>query len=493
MVPCWRLQQRWDPLLRGCALHMGCSNMLSCCCALCWRCRQAGSFACCQAAGWDYSPIWVTKAIGLLAFTGREVSVLGLSLQAASSEPYVEVKTGNHEMVSRTLHIQAAKVVAAHAASVGDALLGVPLLCSAGEPLACCLLHPASCIPLSHAISFQHRWATPAHLPTCPGADLRALALVCPQAEGIATLAVLAKDDAEATEALVPPVMRRAASGGRGSAAGGGPVALRRHADRAHAQGRRARGRARALGRPRASGALCAHPQHLPAACTSVRRLVLLAGHSGSRRAPCGTMIAMGRLPSNVLLYQCLLARDDKTIFLAMWVQHHSKAWRALSASIAESRPRKAAVLWLLELIRDQHAHVRLHACSTRAMCGARWASWRRRAGSGTPRCCCASCACPTPRPPSAPPARRPASTAPTCPQTQVRLPSPGAITQASHLRMLCKTKEPACASTASGQGTAQAFVILLPDSAVEGAHLLGMVGSAPGTLVAMSAGEGVV
>ena len=46
----------------------------------------------------------------------------------------MEVSTGNHEMVSRTLHIQAAKVVAAHAASVGDALLGVPLLCSAGEP-----------------------------------------------------------------------------------------------------------------------------------------------------------------------------------------------------------------------------------------------------------------------------------------------------------------------------------------------------------------------
>ena len=77
------------------------------------------------------------------------MSVSGLSLQAASSEPYVEVKTGNHEMVSRTLHIQAAKVVAAHAASVGDALLGVPLLCSAGEPLACCLLHPSSCKSVS--------------------------------------------------------------------------------------------------------------------------------------------------------------------------------------------------------------------------------------------------------------------------------------------------------------------------------------------------------
>ena len=36
------------------------------------------------------------------------------------------------EGISRTLHIQAAKVVTAHAASVGDTLLGVPLLCSAG-------------------------------------------------------------------------------------------------------------------------------------------------------------------------------------------------------------------------------------------------------------------------------------------------------------------------------------------------------------------------
>ena len=80
------------------------------------------------------------------------MSVLSLSLQAASSEPYVEVKTGNHEMVSRTLHIQAAKVVAAHAASVGDALLGVPLLCSAGELLACCFLHSASCNPVSRNV-----------------------------------------------------------------------------------------------------------------------------------------------------------------------------------------------------------------------------------------------------------------------------------------------------------------------------------------------------
>ncbi len=35
---------------------------------------------------------------------------------------------------ARSLHIQAAKVVTAHAASVGDNLLGVPLLAAAGLP-----------------------------------------------------------------------------------------------------------------------------------------------------------------------------------------------------------------------------------------------------------------------------------------------------------------------------------------------------------------------
>jgi hypothetical protein len=58
-------------------------------------------------------------------------------LQAASNE---QAASGSGSLspdaVSRTLHIQAAKVVAAHAASVGDNLLGVPLLCSAGESRA---------------------------------------------------------------------------------------------------------------------------------------------------------------------------------------------------------------------------------------------------------------------------------------------------------------------------------------------------------------------
>lgn len=88
----------------------------------------------------------------------------------------MEVKTGNHEMVSRTLHIQAAKVVAAHAASVGDALLGVPLLCSAGALLACCLLYPASC-----------------NVSSAQDILLWALARHCPLPQGSASLTILAR------------------------------------------------------------------------------------------------------------------------------------------------------------------------------------------------------------------------------------------------------------------------------------------------------------
>ena len=53
-------------------------------------------------------------------------------VQAASTRD--EASAPGKEAISRSLHVQAAKVVAAHAASVGDALLGVPLLCSAGWP-----------------------------------------------------------------------------------------------------------------------------------------------------------------------------------------------------------------------------------------------------------------------------------------------------------------------------------------------------------------------
>ena len=54
-------------------------------------------------------------------------------IQAATNEQYTSGSGSlSAEAVSKTLHIQAAKVVAAHAASVGDHLLGVPLLCSAG-------------------------------------------------------------------------------------------------------------------------------------------------------------------------------------------------------------------------------------------------------------------------------------------------------------------------------------------------------------------------
>jgi hypothetical protein len=62
-------------------------------------------------------------------------------MQAASTEAFQVSTPGVPEPVSRTLHIQVAKVVTAHAASVGDSLLGVPLLCSAG-PFAAPSLSP---------------------------------------------------------------------------------------------------------------------------------------------------------------------------------------------------------------------------------------------------------------------------------------------------------------------------------------------------------------
>lgn len=57
-----------------------------------------------------------------------------VTMQAATNEQHT-AGSGSlaADSVSKTLHIQAAKVVAAHAASVGDNLLGVPLLCSAGD------------------------------------------------------------------------------------------------------------------------------------------------------------------------------------------------------------------------------------------------------------------------------------------------------------------------------------------------------------------------
>ena len=74
--------------------------------------------------------------------------------QAASTEAdQAQQQEGAAETVSRTLHIQAAKVVTAHAASIGDPLLGIPLLCSAGaasqsqlpwqSPLLCLVEQPS--------------------------------------------------------------------------------------------------------------------------------------------------------------------------------------------------------------------------------------------------------------------------------------------------------------------------------------------------------------
>ena len=69
-------------------------------------------------------------------------------MQAATSEQHSS-RSGSlsADSVSKTLHIQAAKVVAAHAGSVGDTLLGVPLLCSAGQARLC----GHCCHPCVHA------------------------------------------------------------------------------------------------------------------------------------------------------------------------------------------------------------------------------------------------------------------------------------------------------------------------------------------------------
>lgn len=52
---------------------------------------------------------------------------------------------------SSSLHLQVAKVVSAHAASVADSLLGVPLLCSAGAVLSLKL-------EISYNVSRERKW-----------------------------------------------------------------------------------------------------------------------------------------------------------------------------------------------------------------------------------------------------------------------------------------------------------------------------------------------
>lgn len=60
------------------------------------------------------------------AFFGHRDSLCAIAL-AASHEA-----KDNKAPANSSLHLQVAKVVSAHAASVSDSLLGVPLLCSAG-------------------------------------------------------------------------------------------------------------------------------------------------------------------------------------------------------------------------------------------------------------------------------------------------------------------------------------------------------------------------
>ena len=67
---------------------------------------------------------------------------LALAAAAVTGEPTPSGAPAATESASRTLLVQAAKVVTANAASVGDTLLGVPLLCAAGAQAP--LVKPAS-------------------------------------------------------------------------------------------------------------------------------------------------------------------------------------------------------------------------------------------------------------------------------------------------------------------------------------------------------------
>ena len=65
-----------------------------------------------------------------------QASTTALQQQQHSSgvQPAANEAISDAAAQARSLHIQAAKVVTAHAASVGDNLLGVPLLAAAGLP-----------------------------------------------------------------------------------------------------------------------------------------------------------------------------------------------------------------------------------------------------------------------------------------------------------------------------------------------------------------------
>lgn len=75
-----------------------------------------------------------------------------LALAAAPSDPY-KVGGGSADNVAppaKSMYVQAAKVVAMNADSMGDRLLGVPLLCSAGE-----LRHPTVSNPELNGLFLQ--------------------------------------------------------------------------------------------------------------------------------------------------------------------------------------------------------------------------------------------------------------------------------------------------------------------------------------------------
>ena len=76
----------------------------------------------------ERSARYYRDALCTLALAAAAVTGAGGSGAAGDGD----TATASMETASRTLLVQAAKVVTANAASVGDTLLGVPLLCAAG-------------------------------------------------------------------------------------------------------------------------------------------------------------------------------------------------------------------------------------------------------------------------------------------------------------------------------------------------------------------------
>ncbi len=176
---------------------------------------------------------------------------LALAAAAVTGEPAAPGAPAAAESASRTLLVQAAKVVTANAASVGDTLLGVPLLCAAGAQRP--LIRPACA---SHPVHCCNRRACMRKMSLSPSASLR-------------PIVVQLSERMSAAKTCSVPLARPPGAGG-GRAAGRRPVAVRRHADRRRLGSRACSRGAGALGRPRPDGAhnAACPPQLLDAART---------------------------------------------------------------------------------------------------------------------------------------------------------------------------------------------------------------------------------